>query len=920
MSHRKARVRLRHGLWLGLAVLLMAFGPADPRSASQPAPSTPALEVEFSGCWAFYWPGAVCALWPGPDPQLTFWVKAEPTAKVEIHAGDQPLPAEGEEVGGGTRYRLSIPGQASVVTVSVSSPDGDEGPSWSLRLAEPDMPAWMAEIANLEKPQARRRLEQLLKTASPKERTHVLRMLAILTRDDQEEASNYLNFLKQGMAVDRAENRLSGEVEKTGWLLAFYLERSRFNEAREVLQKLKLPAEAPAESKYFLAFYQGLLGEAVGDYRVALDQLRRATELAERVGMRKYRQGAEQILARVLQSLGRSKGSTDLYERLLAEADPKDLCPLGTLLTNVGWSRLLAREAGEETKNPIPALQQARASFDDGDCGLGKRLNAHLNLAFAYEQTGHWPEARQALEEARSVPVKPNREQRLWWDDLEARPLIHEGRPELALHLYQQLEMAAERELSPEGRLRASLGQARAHLALGERKAAIAALDDAERRIDEQSWQIPVQEGRETFIAQREDVTRLHLETLIEDQQMDRAFAVARRARSRLLRQLIVRDRLAQLSSEQQQEWNRRLSKYSKLRADIDREAAEDWQLASDQKKRAREARARQLGEAKSALDAALDYLGDPGEMHEDSLSRPGPGEVILLYHPMREGWVGFAATRQGVDAARLKLPPKLPADPGELARGLLEPFHSAIAASRRIRVLPYGRLWSVDFHALDFAGEPLFKRHVVVYGLDLPVPTSPAPPTNREALLVTNPTSDLPAAKREGNEVAGVIKGSRWKLKWLDGPAASADAVRRALPGVELFHYAGHGKFDGFAGWDSTLKLADESRLMLGEILTLEHSPTWVVLSSCDGGRSSEQAPGEGVGLAQAFLLAGSQAVIAATRLIDDRPARELMVALYRDWQPGLDLPGQLQKAQIARSQDPTADSYWTSFRVFVP
>jgi CHAT domain-containing protein len=90
-------------------------------------------------------------------------------------------------------------------------------------------------------------------------------------------------------------------------------------------------------------------------------------------------------------------------------------------------------------------------------------------------------------------------------------------------------------------------------------------------------------------------------------------------------------------------------------------------------------------------------------------------------------------------------------------------------------------------------------------------------------------------------------------------------------------------------------------------------------VLSACDAAHPSEQAPGEGIGLAQAFLLAGSRAVIAATRPVPDRTARDLIRELYRGWRPGGDLPSQFQRAGLAcRRQDPAADC--ASFRLLEP
>jgi CHAT domain-containing protein len=288
---------------------------------------------------------------------------------------------------------------------------------------------------------------------------------------------------------------------------------------------------------------------------------------------------------------------------------------------------------------------------------------------------------------------------------------------------------------------------------------------------------------------------------------------------------------------------------------------------------------------------------------------------------------VGFAAHEQVVEMSRIELPAPLPTDPQVLAHLLLAPFRKPIEQAGRVRVLPYGYLRDIDFNALPFGDELLLARHLVVYSLDLPVrpsSLSSAPGGPPMALLVSNPQSDqgyLPAAQEEANEVAKAISawGSGWALKRLDGPDATSSAVSGALPGADLFHFAGHGNFAGFAGWDSALPLADRSRLTLGDVLTLRRVPRWVVLSACDAGRSSQEAPGEGIGLAHAFLLAGAQAVIAATRTVDDETARSLLSELYRGWQPGTDLALQLQRAELAcLRKDPKADC--TSFRLLEP
>jgi len=154
------------------------------------------------------------------------------------------------------------------------------------------------------------------------------------------------------------------------------------------------------------------------------------------------------------------------------------------------------------------------------------------------------------------------------------------------------------------------------------------------------------------------------------------------------------------------------------------------------------------------------------------------------------------------------------------------------------------------------------------------------------------------------------------WTIAELAGESASAEAVRAQLGTSDLLHYAGHGDYSGQGGWESSLLLADGTRLTLGDLLALEHVPSWVVLSGCETGRVAGDAPVAGLGLAQAFLLAGSRSVIAATRPADDRRVPAFFAELYRRWAEEPDLARAMQGAQLAwREQNPTE---WSIFRLF--
>jgi cellulose synthase operon protein C len=470
---------------------------------------------------------------------------------------------------------------------------------------------------------------------------------------------------------------------------------------------------------------------------------------------------------------------------------------------------------------------------------------------------------------------------------------------------------------SPDGRLRAAFGQAQSHESLGNRTVALEILLKAEALLDEQSLQVPLHQGRETFMATRQAVISLHVDLLLEEGRAAEALNVARHARSRMLRQMERSDRLANLSPDQRARWDLLLTEYQQKRAALENRAKDAWKLTVAESRLEEAARKVEAEEVEKLLDQAFLLLGNSASTPGAALSPPQAGELILAYHPLPRGWVGFAADGKTVSVHRFDLPKGVLSRPEELSRRLLLPFHASIERARRIRILPSGPLQGVDFHALPFAGDILLASLPVVYGLDLPVPSETAQPTGKQALLVADSRGDLPGTLEEARAVKNALRG--WTLEELKAAEASAEAVQGRLVTADLFHYAGHSDFSGFGGWESRLRLAEETRLTLGDLLALERVPAWVVLSACEGGRSSIETPVESLGLAQAFLLAGSRAVVASTRRADDRMLPAFFADFYREWSREPDLAVALQRAQLAwRKRNPQTD--WPGFRLFEP
>ncbi len=140
---------------------------------------------------------------------------------------------------------------------------------------------------------------------------------------------------------------------------------------------------------------------------------------------------------------------------------------------------------------------------------------------------------------------------------------------------------------------------------------------------------------------------------------------------------------------------------------------------------------------------------------------------------------------------------------------------------------------------------------------------------------------------------------------------------TRAAIAQVDLFHFAGHG-IGGDAEGGGELRLARAGRLSAAEILVLDKVPRFVVLSGCETAIADRGAAVEGLGLAQAFLLRGAEAVVASVDPVPEADA----AALFSDFYPAssgraFDLAALLARGQ--RRELARGNTAILRFRVFV-
>jgi hypothetical protein len=732
--------------------------------------------------------------------------------------------------------------------------------------------------------------------------------------------------LGEAARLAAASGRLSDEfVARTALAFTLMYNGRRFAEARAELAHAagQEGSIAWAPRHEGMPYYEGLLAYETGDLRAALDGFRASRRRAERLGAGAYRWVALQMEANVLAELGRAvEGEATLCESERS-IPAGDACARAQFLTNLGWHSFVAASAREQP-GPVPgaerALEEAARLYAGGGCAKPwAQANTLTNLALVAVDAADPAKARAHLAGARAAAgaSPPDAWITVWWQDLEGRIALSERRPAEAVEAYERLAGLARDAHLPAALWRAALGRALALEALGRDADAGVAYTEAETLLDSQQLLAPLGEGRETFLGRFDESGRQRVRFLL-DRDAGAAAAAARRARARSLAALRWTERLAGLAPDERVRWDAALSVYRAERDALSSAAREDWRLPEDRLAEVREARRSRELEVAAALEKALAVLGRAApEADGLALATPGDRELFLVYHPIPGGLAAFAMTGSGVQARRLSaLAPR--AGPAPLAEHLLAPFRAEIDAAARVRIIATGPLERIDFHALPWEGGLFFARVPVVYGVDRPgVAVARGAP--RDAVVVADPLADLAFARSEARSVAEQLAAAGYRVRVLAGSSATRGAVREALesPETAVLHFAGHGVFAGPDGWASALPLAGDEALTVGDVLSLARVPREVVLAACDTAKSAGVHVA-GLGIAQAFVIAGADAVVAAARPVGDRLAARMIAAFYRD--PGaVDPAERLRRAGLAvLDDDPGADA--ASFRLLVP
>jgi tetratricopeptide (TPR) repeat protein len=804
---------------------------------------------------------------------LTVWLQHESATAVD--ADGVAVLVEPVAVGGGSR--LVIPIDQLPTTITVRTTQDRQLRQWSVVLVAAVVVPTLPEGGD-----CLSWVEEQLSEASPQQRGRLLQRRAscLKTKDIDGKIASLEQAIEAHVAIGEEHEAARAQI-----VLSFVL-LQRSGALPEALALLEGVQTDNGELRWGLNYHWAIFSQAIGDYRQALRRLDEADELIQQLDLPTLAPTQNQT-ASVYADLGRFDEAEALQHQLVDDLTPGESCAgaesKSKRLDAMGWYLLRRAEAQEQTgEDPTMYLERARAIQERCELPELSRANTLVNLALAAWHRGDFPAVTAALDAVDALQPSSDLLYALWYSDLRSRVSRATGETEGALAATAQLVALARLSSTPDSLSQAHDARAELLSSIGRISEAIEASEEAHQALLAGISQIPLGGGRESFLAARERITERYVALLLEEDRPEEAMAVVRRTRSRVLRAAQISHRITALSPDERREWEHAMVAYAGIRKQQQDMMSESWQLslaALD----AQESQRQALADAASlALDRVLSVLE---ESTAATLRAPDPGEVMLTWFSVEGAWVGFSSTTDGTQAVTIGA---LPPDPDSRGAALLGPFVDRIVGAERITLLPWGALRSDDLHTLPVGGMALQEHAPVAYSLDLSGQRRATDAAGSGLLVVADPGGTLSHAREEGEQIPAA------SARLLGGQASRA-AVLAALPDADRFHYAGHAEYRHDDALGARMSLADGD-LLIGDILALSRAPRQVVLSACEGSRSPP-GPVETWGLAQAFLIAGADEVLAASRPVDDAAGAALARALYAA-DPGLSLTQRLPAA----------------------
>lgn len=260
----------------------------------------------------------------------------------------------------------------------------------------------------------------------------------------------------------------------------------------------------------------------------------------------------------------------------------------------------------------------------------------------------------------------------------------------------------------------------------------------------------------------------------------------------------------------------------------------------------------------------------------------------------------------------------------------LIEPLSSWTAEGDLVWIVPHDVLHYLPLHALKIQGRYLIERNPVCYSPSASIMKhcrDRHKGRREKALVLGDSCSDLPNAREEAYTVSKIFNTTPYT-----NLEATKSLVKERLEeqrdDLDILHFACHSYFRSGQPLKSGITLAPENleptsgrhgeqwNLTVEEIFTLSMHADLVTLSSCNSGINKNSPGDELMGLARAFIYAGSASVIVSLWSVEDVSTRILMERFYQELRMGTTKAEALQRAQVHVMNMTSGDSDERSFR----
>jgi len=895
------------------------------------------LSVMYSGCHTVQ-EGPLCEL-----PKLD---NAKKTASLTLHVELPDIPTiviqspEGQTTWNATkcsketcvktetghRIVLSVPASVQEIVVESANPDISD---WTLSIISfQERPAVMSDAVALEQSSQRDEALQLLETALPtlaphwqaEAMSHVARMYKRLGKADEA-----LQSFEQSMDLHLQTGGLSHYVKDgTAAVHTLIMDAGmQLNQARDLASSLRGILPQHYESQHFYHWASLFAANKANAHQIALYHGLSGSELARKLGNQDFEGYHTLFVAHTYKKTGRALEAERILE---ATAPPLNLdtnrCEDAEALNTLGfiqWLRLqeasmdvAAELARKSLQNFKDSYRISKAKCADDSITRLEINNSLVNLALGFLANNNIERANEALTKLYETP-QLSLFHHEWGTQIKAEIHLKTGQAKAALSEFETLAKLSDGVVNPYLQLWSILGKARAYQMLNRLDDALTHWKAANRKIEEEGLLIPIHESRELYLAQYRGIFRHLIEYLIKAERQGDALAMIHTHRSQLLRGLAWQSKVASLNNTERMQWQTALGRFKVVRAELAELRKKSWSIPKAELDKHNAKKHRVEIEAANALHGVLSSISYEGAWSEYRHLQD-KGSIRLTYFSTAEKLYQFVESSKTTSVRWTSIRNKRNLSK-QLVKDLIEPELDRIQNATKIYISSGSQLAQIDFHGLQVHEHPIASIAPVLYNLNLP--DRPSTGIDGSSIfLVLDPSGNLPNARREGQYIQSTLSNHGFNVETLAGANAVASAVVDKIEDNRIFHYAGHGDFDESNPTSSGLFLGKDTQLTVSDILALTNSPEIVILSACETAMVNSESSQDSIGIAQAFLTAGTKYVIASTRQVDDTLSHFIMKEFYEKFSQSQNIESALQFAQLKAAKE-FPDSDWATYRL---